>query len=160
MGCGHLGGVADLRVVNMDSGADPAGQREGGVLLVLTHGGGPLAGEQLPLQHHRLGVNHLHRKQETAVRTWTSGSDTVSWRQVRMESAPWPEPPERLRSWRGFPATAALCWDPLPTGSPHRTTSPPSPPTRRRSWCRPPPCSTPRRCTHLRDREREAVKAG
>lgn len=61
----HLGRVADLRVVDVHGGADPAGQREGGVLLVLTRRRGSSAGIQLPLQHHRLGVDHLRRKQET-----------------------------------------------------------------------------------------------
>lgn len=33
----HLGGVADLRVVDMHGGAGPPGKREGVVLLILTH---------------------------------------------------------------------------------------------------------------------------
>lgn len=71
-GFGHLGGVADLRVVNVHGGADPAGQGEGGVLLLLVWGRCPSAGEQLPLQHHRLGVNYLYSsRQRTGVSAGT-----------------------------------------------------------------------------------------
>lgn len=64
---GHLGSVADLRVVDVHGGADPAGQRKGRVLLLLlllVQGRRTSAGEQLPLQHHRLGVNHLHSSRQ------------------------------------------------------------------------------------------------
>lgn len=71
---GHLGGVADLRVVDVHGGADPAGQREGRVLLLLlVRGRRPSAGEQLPLQHHRLGVNHLHSNRQG------TGISAVTW---------------------------------------------------------------------------------
>lgn len=36
-GGAHLGCVADLRVVDVHGGADPAGQGQRGVLLALTH---------------------------------------------------------------------------------------------------------------------------
>lgn len=60
-GDNHLGGVADLGVVDVHGGADPLGQIQLRCLLLFPRRRGFTAGKQLPFQNHRLVLDHLTR---------------------------------------------------------------------------------------------------